>query len=805
MDGTNGGTSFGDQSAVIKGSGSAQVFTLIGNTNTSTAQSKFYGSSGYFDGSGDGMYSSSTSALDVSTGDWTIECWSFLTTTSGTQMVVGYNNTSASDFWDFTIVSGVPTFKRRISGVEVSVSGGAVTAQTWTHLAISRSGTQITLYVNGVNVASNASVSMPTSMSDLVLGIGYNRFGGGYEYYYNGYIQDLRIYKGVTKYTGDFIVPTPNSFQLKFADNSSNTAATLGKDTSGNSNNWTPNNLSVTAGAGNDSLVDTPTSIPATDTGVGGEVRGNYCTANPLDNLATLSNGNLQVTSPSTSYVNARGTIALPATDKWYAEATVISNTGPSSVVTFGLAKKSASLSSGYGTSSNIYALVVGSQFTIYNSTTVVIDVAGTLLAGDVMQIAYDAATGKGWVGVNNTWRNSTGGTTGNPSAGTNQTFTLSSDEYFPFVGGYNNGLNANFGQRAFAYPLSGFKALCDTNLPAPVVAKPNTLFDVALWTGTGATNAITGLGFSPDLVWIKKRSAAADHNLVDSVRVGTRPYLLYPNLTNAENTSYTLGVQSLDSAGFTLGTDGDINGSGATYAGWCWDAGTTTASNGSGSITSQVRANASAGFSVVTWTAPSSGSGWTVGHGLGAAPFLMIDKCRSNIGTWTVYHQTQGATKALYLNTTDAVQTSSIYWNDTAPSSTVFTCGTTGWYGAGFTHVTYCFAPVVGYSSMGSYVGNGSSDGPFVYTGFRPRWVMMKSTGVSNWFMHDSARSSYNVARELLFANLSSAEDSSNNYIDMLSNGFKPRFTNTDYNTSGVTYIYIAFAENPFQYARAR
>jgi hypothetical protein len=358
-----------------------------------------------------------------------------------------------------------------------------------------------------------------------------------------------------------------------------------------------------------------------------------------------------------------------------------------------------------------------------------------------------------------------------------------------------------NFGQRAFSYTApSGFKAICDSNLPAPVVAKPSSSFNVKLWTGTGATNAITGLGFSPDLVWIKIRSAAADHNLVDSVRVGTRPYLLYPNATNAENTSYTLGVQSLDSAGFTLGTDGDINGSGYTYAAWAWDAGTSTVSNTAGSITSQVRANATAGFSVATW---SSGSGGTVGHGLGVAPALIIAKARTGASQWIVYHSATGVGGYLYLSATSAVGTNiANVWSPV--SSTVFNVNN-GLFPTPYDYVSYHFAPVSGYSSMSSFVGNGSSDGPFVYTGFRPRWLLIKrSDGIRKWMIFDTARLGYNPDNNHLSPDQSNAEDPTD-MIDILSNGFKLRIADADVNASGGTYIYFAVAENPFAYARAR
>jgi len=240
----------------------------------------------------------------------------------------------------------------------------------------------------------------------------------------------------------------------------------------------------------------------------------------------------------------------------------------------------------------------------------------------------------------------------------------------------------------------------------------------------------------------------------------------------------------------------------------WAWDAGSSTVTNTQGSISSQVRANASAGFSIVTYTGNST-VGATVGHGLGVAPQLIIIKARNNVsgGFWQVYHQAIGNTKYLELNSTSAAGTSSNRWNNTTPSSTVFTLGSDSDLNGSLNYVAYCFAPVAGYSSFGSYTGNGSADGNFVYTGFRPRWLMIKdTTGSTNyWWIYDTARDTYNASGLYLFANVSDAEqDYRSTYpIDILSNGFKVR--NTLVSTNNSVFVYAAFAESPFQYARAR
>lgn len=337
------------------------------------------------------------------------------------------------------------------------------------------------------------------------------------------------------------------------------------------------------------------------------------------------------------------------------------------------------------------------------------------------------------------------------------------------------------------------------------------TVMAATTYTGTGATqtisNAVNGVSFQPDFVWLKIRSGAANHVLIDAVR-GYDKYLA-SNSTAAEATS-TDQFTSFNSNGFTLGANsgagGNTNQNGSTYVAWQWNAGGSTVTNTSGSISSQVRANTTAGCSIVTYT--GTGSAATVGHGLGVAPRMVIIKQRNSAADWVVKHASLSSNDAtLILNNTSA---STVYspsvWNNTAPTSTVFSIGTNTANNTNTnTYVAYCFAPVAGYSAFGSYTGNGSTDGPFVYLGFRPRFVMVKRTDTTgNWIIWDSARDTYNTTNLILFPNLSNAESTAEN-IDFLSNGFKLRVTSAGDNASGGTYIYAAFAENPFKYANAR
>jgi len=323
---------------------------------------------------------------------------------------------------------------------------------------------------------------------------------------------------------------------------------------------------------------------------------------------------------------------------------------------------------------------------------------------------------------------------------------------------------------------------------------------NAVLRNGFGTSGgSITSLNFQPDLFWEKARNNAYNHQLVDSVRGVSK--VLNSNLTDVEGTQATY-VTSFNSNGYTLGAND--YGTGVTLVDWCWKAGGTAVSNTAGTITSSVSANTTAGFSVVTYTGNTT-AGATVGHGLGVAPGLILIKARASAYDWTVYHSAVGATKYLAINATYAATTDTTAFNNTAPTINVFSLGSAVWVNSG-TMVAYCWSPVAGYSAFGSYTGNGSTDGPFVYTGFRPRWIMIKKTSATgNWLMIDTSINTYNAAATELFANLSQAEISGEP-IDILSNGFKLKYGGAgDSNASGATYIYAAFAENPLKYANAR
>jgi len=779
--------------------------------------------------SADSAYLNRTPASAGNRKTWTWAGWVKRCVLSGTPKFFGAG-TGSNDRTDI----GFDTNRFQI--YDIAGSSERINLQTtavfrdpsaWYHFVVAVDTTQATstnrakVYVNGTQQTSLQTATYPSQNTDLfVNATNAHYLGRGAVEYENCYLADIHFIDGQAldptsfgefdangiwqpkSYTGTY---GTNGFHLDFSDNSAATAAALGADSSGNGNNWTPNNLSVTAGAGNDSLVDVPTNGSETDTGVGGEVVGNYATLNPLDNGGlTLANGNLDVSTSSTGWKQCRSTLSIPETGKWYAEF-LIGALANNIYTIVGLSPSTLSLATYPGGGSNSISFQTNGQVFVNNSSSAI---GTTFVANDIMQIAVDRSSGKVWLGKNNTWVGS-----GDPANGTNpiSSSVLTTGVLQFAIGLYTsaNSVVANFGQRPFAYTApSGFKALCTANLPAPTIVKPSTVMDVVTYTGTGSTLTPTSsLGFNPDLVWIKSRSAATDHALYDSVR-GAQARL-ESNTTDAEVTSDS-GVTAFNTAGFTLGTLAQVNTNAATYAAWTWDAGSSTVTNTAGSITSSVRANASAGFSIVTYTGTNVASE-SVGHGLGVKPAFILYKRRNGTSVGIVWHSALAANEYLGISLTANANN---YGSDLTPAdASTFKANTAG--SAAYntnvlnaTYVAYCFAPVAGYSAFGSYTGNGSADGPMVFTNMRPRWIMIKRTDSTfNWLIYDAVRNTYNLTDLWLVPNLSSAEASggSSDSVDLVSNGFKIRGTGAALNASGGNYIYACFAESPFSLARAR
>jgi hypothetical protein len=687
---------------------------------------------------------------------------------------------------------------------------------SWYHIVVAFDTTQATaanrvlFYINGVQVTSFGTANYPAQNANIqfALANANNRIGAIFNNTqpFDGYMAEVNFIDGQQLTPSSFGMTDPvtgvweplkysgtygtNGFYLNFKDATSTT--TLGLDYSGNSNTWTTNNFSVTAGAGNDSLTDVPTPwIVYNTTGdVGGVVRGNYATMNPLavavtSSISTLTNGNLDVTTAVSGQSATFATISLPSSGKWYWEVTP---TGVSAGSYIGIAVFAVGANYFTGGTALFYAQDGTKYVNSANSA-----YGATYTTNDVIGVAVDVDGGTVTFYKNNSSQGA---------------ITYSSGTLTPFLldgsSSASSSFTANFGQRPFAYtPPSGFLSLCTTNLPASTVLKGSEYMNAVLYTGNGsATNTVTtNFGFTPDLIWNKNRSNSASHALQSSP-VSYR--YLSSDSTAAEATAQ---IGSVGDNSYLIGSSNSIwNASSNTYVSWCWKANGAGVTNTAGSITSTVSANTTSGFSIVTYTA--TGANATVGHGLGVAPSMIIFKGRSYAIDWAVYHASIGAGAKVYLNLTNASASDTTYMNNTAPTSTLFSLGPSSWTNntAGDTLVAYCFAPISGFSAFGSYTGNGSADGPFVYLGFRPRVIMIKDITVAyNWIMVDTARDTYNGVQYILIPNLSDAEYSGTIIIDILSNGFKYRFAGGSGNTSGDTLVYAAFAENPFKNALAR
>jgi len=690
----------------------------------------------------------------------------------------------------------------------------------WYHFVIAIDTTQATtadrakIYVNGVLqtvTLANGGIGINSNWGfNTANTLNIGRYIGASSYT-DGYMTDINFIDGqaLTPFsfgtTSDLGVWQPiryggsygtNGFYLPFTNTTSTT--TLGYDFSPNGNNWTTNNISLTAGSTYDSMTDVPTLTSAT--------AANYCTLNAALQAGgyTLNDGNLNwARTGGTGGGSDRsqfGTIGVTS-GKWYWEFTA-GTVNANSIPGFGIAIGGLSTQSWLGGQTGSYFYESdGLKYLSGTSSSY----GATFATGDIIGIAFDADAGTLTFYKNNVSQ-------GQAASG------LTSGPYFPAVtrtvgGGGSNGTEiANFGQQPFAYtPPSGFVRLNTFNLPTPTIGATasttaNKYMDVTTYTGNNTAGRVitmsnmTNVGFA----WVKIRSGADDHRLANTVTGGNKH--LKSNATDAES-SGTNVIQAFSSNTFTVGSDNSVNVSGSTYVGWVWaNDGTSGSTNTAGTITSTVSANTSAGFSVVTYTGNATNNA-TFGHSLGVAPNMVIIKNRAASTFWYVFHSSLAATYNLYLNDTSAEQADNVIRSTSSTTVTVSSSSSVN--ASGQSMVAYCFTQVAGYSAFGSYTGNGSADGPFVFTGFRPRFVMVKCSssdqgGNAVWGMFDTSRNAYNVANNRLIASSSNSESTSP-WLDINSNGFKIRETSTSINGSGATYIYMAFAESPFKYANAR
>jgi hypothetical protein len=585
-----------------------------------------------------------------------------------------------------------------------------------------------------------------------------------------------------------------NGYHLKGQDSSA-----LGDDSSGNGNDFTSSGLAAA-----DQVTDSPTN--------------NQSTLNPLFSGVTLSDGNLVATGSDNNYRRAFSTFAIDDGGKHVCEFQKSSGT-------FGLI---GIMQNGNHTNttgnSNMFGINLGNGEVFKGNPTASVLTTLTAPGNSLMRIEYDSSA--------DTITIFDDGTEIFPaSTGVSDTVGLTGHDSLHFgCAPYASGtiITATFSPLS-GTPTTGFKELTASNLSDPTIEDPKRYFDTLLYTGNGTTGqTVTGLesssgtSWTPDWVWIKPRSQAYNHKLFDSVR--TLGFSLESSTANAQADLSAEFIAFAD-GGFQVDDNGsnNINQSGVTHVAWCWEAGGSGSSNSDGSITSTVSVNTTAGFSIVQYEGTKSNA--TIGHGLGAVPKMIIIKDFDATESWVVGHDALGWTKNLFLNLTNAQQTSSTIWNDTAPTSSVFSIGTSDGVNKTDTHIAYCFAEVEGFSKFGSFEGNGSTDGPFIYTGFKPRWVMIKRySATESWPILDTARGSGNFGSDagtggdnptagndlnaVLVASTSAAEEDNptgSRRASFLSNGFKVKTTNTAMNGSGSDYIYMAFAESPFKTATAR
>ena len=739
--------------------------------------------------------------------NYTISCWVKRANLSGGTIQYVYRF-SAEDNLAFTTADLLQVERR--SGRNIITTKSCRDTSAWYHFVVIASASNLQLFVNGVEHdygdggTYNRSGGGSTSGSDFQIGMHEGASG-----FFDGYIAEFHLLDGIAvsdatdfgevdetyghwkpkEYEGSY---GTNGFYLDFS-----TSANLGDDKSGSSNDFTATNL-----AASDQMLDTPTN--------------SFSTLNPNAKAlyGTLSEGNLKKTGGS-GHNREMSTFGFDS-GKWYFEVFVETYGGANQsigVVTTQTGNARNNLHTGsdaggygyYPSGINQNGSTNGGTYASYTTG----DLIGVACDMDNLKV-YFYKNGANAITSGDDWEDLVANTTyafscSMYNSGT-QILNFGQDGTFAGEKTAADHSDGNgYGNFFHAVP-SGFLALCTKNLPDPTVT-PSEHFNTILYTGTGSSNARTGVGFQPDLVWIKNRDATYGHQPYDSVRGVQKK--MHTNNTNAETTDSN-GLTAFGSDGFTVGSNVGVNANTQGHVAWCWKAGGSGSSNEDGSInTTSTSANVAGGFSISTYT--GTGSNATVGHGLAVAPNLVIVKSRSGGEGWLVGSVQSVAsmdfTDNLRLDGTTALVDEATSWNDLPPTASVVNIGTAGQSNqSSATYVMYCWHNVEGYSKVGTYTGNGNADGSFIYTGFAPAYVIRKRTdSAASWLNYDRARNSYNLANFGLQADTTAVETTGDNQIDFLSNGFKLRATDTYGNASGGKYIYMAFAETPFKNSNAR
>ena len=781
------GKTLADNHADIKGSGTNHSISNSSST-TSTSRSKFYGTAIATDGGSQHFVVADSSDFEFGSGEFTIEYWINAedVANDGLAAWLMKGTNSSNNSFDWRAYSSSDGSNRNIYCDFMTSDGAKYMGENvnnmpndeWVHFAVVRDNTdnKFYLYKNGVKIDDASVASGATIDDDYSDGLtwGYfNAISGSNHYGFEGWVNDIRIYKGFCKYPGG----------------------------------TTFNVVTEGAPAELDVFTDTPTNY----TDSSDVVHGNYCTLNPLtqannSGTQTFKHGNLhhESTSSAGAWHMFRGTMTIPkgSTDKFYYEVEWVQDTGNTDFqVGWVDPFQKGVTASGFGDSAHEYCFR-GDNGKFF-SANVQHTYGSAPSQGDIVGVGYDNGSIRFW--VNGTEQNSgTAATTGvsKPLMPGFATYTQSNDTFKA---------NFNFGQRDFKHPQSGYKSICTQNLDdtfsGAAVNNPSKFFDIKTWAGTGsAGHDIKGFNFQPDMVWLKRRDTLGGHHVRDAIRGATKSW--FPNTNEGEGTDSNI-MSAFISDGFTLGNGDNTNNSSGTYVGWAWDVGTAAATaSTAGSVTPSAQwVNATAGISITTWAGDDTNP-YTVGHGLSAKPdFIIIKRYTTGSSSNFVYHSSLGAEKYIQLDADSAAGDDTGLWNDTEPDSQKFTVGSWNMMDSGQSLIAYCWNAVPGYSAFGQATGNGSTNGVFVYTGFKPRWILWKGTNeASSWGIIDTARSPYNVADDLLTAEANSAEDTGNsNWArDILSNGFKMRGSHGAVNGSGDNYIWAAFAEHPQKTARA-